>query len=107
LIIWPAIIKYTGVDELVYVENLSTWDADKHLSSFRYEATDKLIDSSGRVYALQNTVNGAVMPEPTGNSASLDEVIGMVRAHASQMGTCCTAKFFAASIQEAVDAVRS
>lgn len=105
MITWPAIVKYAGEAELAYVEDQAAWDADAHLHGFRYEASDVLIDSNGATYALPNAAHGWVKPEPTGKSASLEEVIEMVRAHAAQMGSCCVAKFSASSIQEAFCAI--
>ena len=106
MITWPAIIKYSGEAELTYVESQAEWNADAHLHGFRYEKADVLIDSNGEIYALSNVVvNDSVRPEPTGKLASLEKVIEMVRAHASQMGSCCVSKFSASSIQEAVYAV--
>lgn len=105
MITWPAIVKYSGDAELAYVENQATWDADAHLHGYRYEKTDVLIDSNGQVYALSNAANGSMQPEPAGKFASLEEVVEMVRAHVSQMGSCCVSKFSATSIREAVCAV--
>jgi hypothetical protein len=105
LITWPAIIKYIGQAELAYVQDQAEWDADVHLHGFRYEKADVLIDSQGEIYALLNAVNGLVRPEPMGEFARLEEVIEMVRAHASQLGSCCVSKFYASSIHEAVCAV--
>jgi hypothetical protein len=105
LITWPAIIKYAGQAELAYVKDQAEWDADAHLYGFRYEKADVLIASNGEIYTLSNAANGSMRPAPTGKFASLEEVIEMVRAHASQMDSCCVAKFSASSIQEAVCAV--
>ena len=106
-IVWPAIIKYAGQAELAYVQDQAQWDADAHLHGSRYEKTDVLIDSNGEIYMLSNAVNGSVRPESTGKFTELEEVIEMVRAHASQMGSCCISKFSALSIREAVCAVRA
>jgi len=105
LITWPAIIKYIGQAELAYVQDQAEWDADVHLHAFRYEKADVLIDSQGEIYALLNAVNGSVRPEPMGEFARLEEIIEMVREHASQLSSCCVSKFYASSIHEAVCAV--
>ena len=105
LITWPAIIKYAGEAELAYVKDQAAWEADAHLHGFRYEKADMLIDVCGEIYSLSNVANGSVRPEPTGKFTQLEEVIELVRAHAAQQGSCCVAKFYAASIREAIGAV--
>jgi hypothetical protein len=105
LITWPAIIKYSGDAELAYIGTQAEWDADAHLHGFRVEQTDVLIDSNGEIYALSTVVNGTVLPEPTGKLASLEQVVELVRAHASQLGSCCVAKFSASSVREALRSV--
>lgn len=106
-IAWPAIIQYTVQAELVYIRNQAEWDADRHLHGFRHGKADILIDSDGAVYRLTDARNGSTMPESTGKTASLQQIIEMVRAHASQTGSCCVAKFSVASIREAIAAVNA
>lgn len=102
---WPAIVKYAGAAELTYVASQTIWDADAHLHGARYEQGDVLIDSNGGIYAFLNGPKHLATPIATGQSARLEEVLDMVRAHAAQAGACCVAKFYAASIREAIEAV--
>jgi hypothetical protein len=104
-IIWPAIIHYHGQAELGFVFDQQSWENDQHLQVARYHASDELIDSVGRIYRLVNQVNAPVSIEPIGKITPLQDVVEMVRRHASVSGTCCVAKFSATSIQEAISSL--
>jgi hypothetical protein len=107
---WPAIIKYAGEAELGFFSSQSAWDdVGLHVSGHQasYQALDVLIDSSGEIYSIANKINGLVEPAPSGRTATLHELIEMVRAHASVLGSCCVSKFYAASIPEAILMVNS
>jgi hypothetical protein len=52
------------------------------------------------VYALVGQ-EGFIAPSPVG-TATLAEVVDLVRAHAVGTGSCCIAKFDAASVAEAI-----
>lgn len=105
-IAWPAIIHYTGQDELAFVSDQTDWDKDATWHRFQYRDTDQLIDADGRIYKLRHT-NGTALPVPTGRHASLHDVVDLVRTHAARTGTCCISKYFAATIKEAILAVPS
>jgi hypothetical protein len=60
-IVWPAVLKYSGEDELLLIKDESTWLADDDLSAYVYDddlsayvydENDMLIDSNGALYAL-------------------------------------------------------
>ena len=103
-IAWPAIIHYTGQDELAFVADQAHWDHDPAWHRFQYRETDQLIDADGRICRLRNA-NGIALPVPTGRYASLHEIIDLVRMHAARTGDCCISKYFAPSIKEAILAV--
>ena len=105
MITWPAIIKFTGDDELSFIGTQSDWDSDPDLSVFSYEVLDQLIDSEGKVYRLTHRENGLVVPMATGERIELASLTDLLRAHASQLGNCCVAKLGFYSIAEAVLAV--
>lgn len=104
---WPAIIKHSDDPELIFVSNQSDWENNVDLHFFKYEATDYLIDSSGNIYNLREKNSSYVTPEPRGDSLSLNEILGLVKAHAAQQGSCCVAKLYAPSILEALIIVES
>ncbi|CAG0949851.1 hypothetical protein MTYP_00128 [Methylophilaceae bacterium] len=106
LIHWPAVIHFTGHAELAYVGSQAQWDADGHLHASGYRPADRLIDSSGRIWSLGRGHPHAI-PQFSGETASLDTLIALVRAHAAQSGECCVAKLSAASVAEAIRMVKS
>ncbi len=57
--------------------------------------------------ALTSTVDGRIIPEATAATRTLIEVLGLVKAHAAQSGSCCVAKLYAASIRQAIELVKS
>lgn len=99
---WPACIKYTGDAELVCVSSQSEWDRDEDLHGHEYDESDCLVDSSGQVFSLNKKAGNHVEPAPSGEHMTLGEVLEVVRAHASQSGTCCVAKLSASSVREAI-----
>ncbi|MDH5485089.1 MAG: DUF4144 domain-containing protein [Gammaproteobacteria bacterium] len=101
MINWPAIIKFSDDPELGYVVNQSAWDSDAELRTFRYDESDWLIDSSGHVYSLMTTSSSGVLPQRTEKVMSLEEVLGLIKAHAAQGGSCCVAKLYAPTIDDA------
>ena len=107
MINWPGIIKHLDDAELVYVSDQSQWDSDAELHSFDYDEFDYLIDSSGNTYTLTKRSNKQVKPESNGGSMSRNEILGLVKAHASQKGSCCVSKLYAPTIGDAFKIVES
>ena len=104
---WPAIIKQTNDDELVYISDNTEWSNDTDLQTSVYDESDYLLDSTGQVFALTRKLNDSVLAESTGEVKSLLEVLGLVKAHAAQSGSCCVAKLYAPGILEAFNIVKS
>ena len=104
---WPAIIKHSGDPELIFVSSQTEWENDVDLHYFEYEETDYLVDSSGKIYTLNKKESFYINPESNGGSKSLKEILGLVKAHAAQQGSCCVAKLYAPSIIEALKIVES
>jgi len=107
MINWPAIIKHSGDPELIYVSNQTAWENDVDLHYVEYDETDFLLDSDGKTYTLQEKQSFYITPKPNGDSKSLQETLGLVKAHAAQQGSCCVAKLYAPSIVEALKIVES
>jgi hypothetical protein len=98
---WPGIVLHEGDPELLYVPDLASWERDAGVHAADYRASDCLIDSTGRVFTLAATAGQRVIPQPRGDTKSLEEILGLVKAHAAQAGSCCVARFYASSIREA------
>lgn len=104
---WPCIIKYAGDAELVYVTDQTQWDEDVDLHQVIYGQSDILIDSSGEIYSLETFDGQRVEPRPLGETMTLQAVIDLVRNHAAQQGSCCVAKLYATTLEEAFSIVAS
>ena len=104
---WPGIIKHLGDAELIYISNQAEWDNDTDLHCFEYDEEDILIDSLGITFSLNVRENKRVLPDSLGEVMVLKDVLGLIKAHAAQKGSCCVAKLYAPSIIEAFKIVES
>ncbi|MGD2116814.1 MAG: DUF4144 family protein [Chromatiales bacterium] len=104
---WPAIVHYDNEAELAYVSGWRQWLDDADLSQFDYHSNDELIDSLGLVYALHLSKTSRVTPTATGVRKSLSDVLGLVKAHLAEQGSCCVAKLSTGSIAEALELVKT
>ena len=104
---WPGIIKHSDDAELTYVNDQKEWDSDVDLHHFEYDDSDYLIDSSGKTFSLTTRKNKHVIPVPRGESITLEDILGLIKAHAAQKGSCCVAKLYAPTINEAFNIVKS
>jgi len=107
MISWPGVVSMAGDAELIYVADQRDWDEDDGPCHSVYAEDDYLLDASGQVYRLVKTVAGRTIPEATTATRTLIEVLGLVKAHAAQSGSCCVAKLYAASIRQAIELVKS
>ena len=107
LLNWPVIIKHSDDAELTYISDQSEWDNDPDLHHFDFDISDYLIDSKGRLFNLTKREDEHIKPEASGRSMSLDEILGLIKAHAAQKGSCCVAKIYAPGIDEAFRIVAS
>lgn len=107
MVAWPAIIQYSGEDELTYIGSQSEWELDAALYALSLEEGDRLIDGQGLIYALVKNARQRVTPQSSGKAATLTEVVTLVRNHAAQSGACCVAKLNARTIAEAIALVES
>ena len=104
---WPGIIKHSGDAELIYVSDQAEWDSDADLHSSEYDESDYLVDSSGKLFSLTARENNHVEPRPSGESIALQEILGLIKAHAAQKGSCCVAKLYAPTIADAFKIIES
>jgi hypothetical protein len=107
LIDWPAIIKYADDAELQFISDETVWRNDPDLHDYGYAESDCLVDVSGTLYSLSYKVNGCINPQPAGRSMGLQEILGLVKAHAAQKGSCCVARLYAPTIADAFAIVAS
>ena len=94
---WPCVIKHANDPELTYL------DKQQDLAHVEPDESDILIDTSGKVYIPEKTQWVAGISPGTMN---LTEVLGLVKAHAAQSGSCCVAKLYAPTISEAFKIVK-
>ena len=107
MICWPAVIKFEGDDELVYIGSGDEWtrDAESHL--YNHNGNDYLIDSSGHIYNLDKEHDGTINPEDSGNEITLQDFIKLVRIHASNSHRCCIEKINFRNIAEGISLIAS
>ena len=107
MINWPAVIKYNGDDELIYIGSNEEWmrDADSHL--YNHSRDDYLIDSSGHIFNLEHVNDDILNPQGTGSQISLQDFIRLVRIHASNSHRCCIEKISFRNIAEGINLVSS
>lgn len=104
---WPVIVKQAGDAELIYIRDQQAWDNDSDLHVYDYDESDYLIDSSGHTFSLTHKIDSRVNPTSSGSKKTPVEILGLVKAHASQAGSCCVAKLYASSVNDAFEIVRS
>ena len=97
---WPAMIKYGGDDELIYIHDQQEWLSDDDLSQFGYAAGDLLVDSTGRAFSLQAQPADRVEPVSTNEEVSPQQATEWIRNHFSVSGACCISKIHANSVAE-------
>lgn len=94
-ITWPAILIQEGQAELLFLESQANWIVE---SQGYIEDASRLVDSSGRCYVReQQSWKGSTQTMP------LNELVELIRHHASTMGHCCTAKIGARSLEQAFE----
>ena len=98
---WPGVVLHDGDPELVYVPDHASWQRLTGLHDAGHAAPDCLIDVTGRVFTLSARGGNRVVPHPRGETKTLVEILGLVKAHAAQTGSCCVAKLYAPTIRDA------
>lgn len=100
-IAWPAIIKYSGEDELLFIKDESTWLADDDLSAYAYDESDVLVDSNSAIYSLDYDVKierTHIKAQQT--AVSLDQFEVWVKNHLVLLNQCCSSKLSLLSITD-------
>ena len=107
LINWPAVIKHSGDAELVYINDQAQWDDEFDANNLDPDDSDYLIDCSGNTFSLIKSASGRVELQLRGETRSLEDLLGLIKAHASQTGSCCVAKLYAPSFVDAFKMLKS
>ena len=107
MINWPAVIKFNGDDELVYIGSEEEWirDAASHL--YNHSDDDCLIDSSGDIFSLACAQDDIHDPPATGDRINIESFIRLVRIHASSSHRCCIEKINFRNIADGISLTAS
>ena len=107
MINWPAVIKFDGDDELIYIGSADEWLRDAQSLLYHHKGDDYLIDSSGCIFNLEHINDDILNPQGTGSQISLQDFIRLVRIHASNAHRCCIEKISFRNIAEGIRLVSS
>ncbi len=106
MIHWPTLLKHDGEDELIYIESAQAWADDEEMLLFIFTERDVLIDSQGQVFSLSDVQANSASCSPLA-TASVDNLLELVRSHAALQGECCISKIHCQSISECLAIVAS
>lgn len=102
MIIWPALLKFTGDDELLFVANQQAWDSEASVYAASSQPEDILVDSQGAKFELKKNSANTLEPVASQQFIELDSLLALIKLHQSQSGACCAAKLYFPTIAEAV-----
>lgn len=102
---WPAILVFSGDDELQYIESQHAWMSDPDLTNNFYDSSDRLIDSKGNVFSIEETPAGLILYNQ-GEHISVAQIDELARRHLSSAGQVCVSKFASTSIIDAFNTVK-
>jgi len=92
---WPAIIKYSGEDELLFIESNIHWVSDNGLTAYPYHCDDVLLDSSGALFSINNNCF-----KPLKKTLPLDEFELWIKNHMVILNQCCSSKLSVAKYSD-------
>ena len=107
IIYWPAILHYDNDPELDYLENEAAWNHTVASAANAFEQNDLLIDSEGQAFSctqLSRASTGITAPI---EKMELETVLGLIKAHLADTGSCCVAKAYAPTIRDAIGIVEN
>lgn len=107
MVVWPAMVKFDGDPELDYLADEIEWKRESELHYLGYQEDDVIIDSVGSIFTLNDPKDNSTKIMPTNKNSTLEEVIELVKAHESSLGSCCVAKIGFDSILVAVNSIKS
>ncbi|WP_233080423.1 DUF4144 domain-containing protein [Rheinheimera soli] len=100
MIHYPAIFKFSGQDELIYLADPSSFEQQYQLQQAYLTPEDLLIDATGQAYLLYQ-----LKPDNTALPAQLrlfelPELTALVQAHFFALAQSCVVKIQAPSIAQ-------
>lgn len=108
---WPAILKYTGDDELVYIENQQAWLHDPGLHSYQYTVGDQIIDSAGKAFDLidmtgkkKNEIT-AVNKTLSPSTMTLCAFETLIKNHMHSLNFCCSSRLRISSFKDGISLI--
>jgi len=107
VISWPGVLKHADDPELDFFEDQEAFEKSVTGNIPMLDDKDCLIDSLGQVYDLRYSASGTTELQDTGERRTLEQVLGLVKAHAAQAEHCCVAKLWAPTIRDAITIVRA
>lgn len=107
MITWPAVLKHADDPELDYFENQEALETSMAHQLIEFEDSTYLVDAIGVVFSLNLSEAGKVVLRDTNDQLTLEQVLGLVKAHAAQAEYCCIAKLWAPTIADAYAIIRS
>lgn len=100
-IVWPAVIKFCGDDELLFIKDESTWLADDDLSAYAYAEDDVLVDSNSELFCLTYDVEiKKTVVKAQKKTVSVNQFETWVKNHTAVLDQCCSSKLTLSSINE-------
>lgn len=84
---WPAVIKYSGEDELLFIESGSHWISDDDLTVYPYHYDDVLLDSNGELFSIDNRLF-----VPLKKTLPINEFELWIKNHMVILNQCCSSK---------------
>ncbi len=103
MIHYPAIFKFAGQDELIYIASQSSFEQHYQLQQPYFTPDDLLIDATGHAYLLhqfaQHSSSSAELSLPAlARQFELLELTALVQAHFFALAQSCVVKIQAPSI---------
>jgi hypothetical protein len=108
MIYYPAIFKFAGQDELIYIASQSSFEQHYQLQQPYLTPDDLLIDATGQAYLLhqftQHSSSLAAFSLPAlARQFELPELTALVQAHFFALAQSCVVKIHAPSITALFD----
>lgn len=100
---YPAIFKFAGQDELIYIASQSSFEQHYQLQQPYFTPDDLLIDATGRAYLLHQLRQHNNFLPAQFRQFELPELTALVQAHFFALAQSCVVKIQAPSIAALFD----
>jgi len=104
---WPAFLQYDNDPELEYLKNPAAWHQLLAAAENDFEVNDHLIDCEGQVFSCQQLIQPSAGNSVPLETMPLETVLGLIKAHLADSGSCCVAKTYAPTIRDAISILES